>query len=78
MLYSNNIFYYNLDKGYVEILGPLGLYKSIYYYLNITRLKTFIIYNDILYIFIYVLVVLVVLLCSYQSVYLLLNDDLFM
>jgi len=63
---SNFIFYDILDKGYIEFLGPFGLYNCIFSrYVNINRLKTYSLYVDILYIFLFI----VVLLFSYYYYY---------
>jgi len=68
LLSSDNIYNKYLDKGYIETFGPLGMYSSIYYYLGFGNLKNYTIFSDVLYVFIYVLLIFVVLLCSYYFV----------
>lgn len=65
---SELLFYTLLDKGYVELCGPFGLYKSIGYSTNVVIFKNHTIYFDTLYVVVYLFISLCILLCSYYYV----------
>lgn len=65
---SENFFYKYIDKGYIEVLGPMGLYNSIYYTTKVLNLKTYSTYIDILYIISYVGILIIILLFSYYGI----------
>ena len=69
LLYSEDIFYSYLDKGFIELFGPFGLYSSVNYYSsNISAIKNYSLYTDIIYVLIYCFICIIALLCSYQLV----------
>jgi len=63
LIAGENVFYYVLDKGYIELLGPFGIYNFIYNkYKFIATMKTYTIYNDVVYIFMYIILFIMILL----------------
>ena len=64
---SENIFYQYLDKGFVELFGPLGLYRSANFYHSVSQSKNNTLFSDIIYILGYFIIFLLFLLCSYYT-----------
>lgn len=62
---SEHILYQILDKGYIEYIGPLGLYETVSYYARVSFVKNDTILTDVLYVFVYVATSVVVILYSY-------------
>lgn len=71
VLWSSEVYFNRfLDKGYIELFGPMGLYiLLVTYYFKLTSLKAYTLYIDILYVFINLVIILLVLSCSYYVIY---------
>ena len=65
---SENFFNRYADKGYIEFLGPMGLYSVMRYGIKISNFKSYSIYVDTLYVFSYVGILIIILLFSYYGV----------
>ena len=63
---SENIFYKYADKGYIEILGPMGLYCSAHRAMYVSTVKDHSIYTDTIYIIGYIVILFTCLLSSYH------------